>query len=210
MNVNKDDLAKLGYEYTLTPDEDAFLVRFPGVPQLISAGHSLAQAHAMAKDAVELWLGEMVPGKQAPMVPPVQVQPGKHYVTLADIMPIGDFRRFGPGPSYEVGQPIRQLEDGDWLLEITVLETGEKVEHRLSAVLADPAADLPVEGTTTTIYKIPAPYSKDRMIEVYGDPDNGWYEWRVVTAGRIERDTKEEGYGSPEIALRDALVAMSE
>lgn len=64
MNVNKDDLAKLGYEYTLTPDEDAFLVRFPGVPQLISAGHSLAQAHAMAKDAVELWLGEMVPGSR--------------------------------------------------------------------------------------------------------------------------------------------------
>lgn len=58
-----------------------------------------------------------------------------------------------------------------------------------------------------TIYSIPAPFSMgDRTIEVYGDPDMGWYEWRIVAGGRIERDTKEQGYGSAEIALRDALV----
>ena len=60
------------------------------------------------------------------------------------------------------------------------------------------------------IYAIPAPYSMgDRMIQVYGDSDMGWYEWRVVAGGRIERDTKEQGYGSAEIALRDALVEVT-
>lgn len=64
---------------------------------------------------------------------------------------------------------------------------------------------------TTTLYKIPAPYGMGkRMIEVYGEPDMGWYEWRIVTDGKIELDTKDKGYGSPEIALRDALIATSE
>jgi hypothetical protein len=62
-----------------------------------------------------------------------------------------------------------------------------------------------------TLYSIPAPYSMgDTMIEVYGDPENAWYEWRVVAAGHVQQDTKNQGYGSPEIALRDALIAMSE
>lgn len=65
--------------------------------------------------------------------------------------------------------------------------------------------------TTTTLYKIPAPYSMgDTMIEVYGDGEMGWYEWRVIEGGKVLRDTKDQGYGSPEIALRDALIAMSE
>lgn len=65
--------------------------------------------------------------------------------------------------------------------------------------------------TTMTLYKIPAPYSMgDAMIEVYGDPENAWYEWRVIEGGKVQRDTKDQGYGSPEIALRDALIAMSE
>jgi len=60
------------------------------------------------------------------------------------------------------------------------------------------------------VYSIPAPYSmRDTMIEVYGEPDMGRYEWRVVTGGSVERDSKDQGYGSAEIALRDALIAMS-
>lgn len=61
------------------------------------------------------------------------------------------------------------------------------------------------------LYSIPAPYSMGgTMIEVYGAPENGWYEWRVIEGGKVLRDTKDQGYGSPEIALRDALIAMSE
>lgn len=71
----------------------------------------------------------------------------------------------------------------------------------------------------TTFYSIPAPYAMgDTMIEVYGDGDMGWYEWRVLAGGEVQQDTGTEGsthirgrqYGSAEIALRDALVAMSE
>lgn len=64
--------------------------------------------------------------------------------------------------------------------------------------------------STTVLYRVPTPYSMgEAMIEVYGDPENAWYEWRIVVAGRIERDTKDQGYGSPEIALRDALIEAS-
>ncbi len=69
-------------------------------------------------------------------------------------------------------------------------------------------------------YKIPVPYNMaGTVIEVYGSDGQGWYEWRVVTTdGKIQRDTGTEGhtafegiqYGCPEIALRDALIAMSE
>src|SRR6218665_921660 len=44
---------------------------------------------------------------------------------------VGEFKSFGPlGPKYEVGRAIRQLGDGDWMIEITMIETGEKAEYR--------------------------------------------------------------------------------
>ncbi len=59
-----------------------------------------------------------------------------------------------------------------------------------------------------TIYSIPAPYTVGGLIEVYGEPENGWYEWRIIDGGRTVRDTGAEGrqYGNAEIALRDALI----
>lgn len=63
---------------------------------------------------------------------------------------------------------------------------------------------------STIIYSVRVPYGDD-TIEVYGEPDMGWYEWRVVTpTSAVVRDTKNQGYGSAEIALRDALIATSE
>lgn len=57
-------------------------------------------------------------------------------------MPVGEIKTFGPfGPKYEVGQPLRQLEDGDWMMEITLVETAEKAEYRLTHLIDDPAAD---------------------------------------------------------------------
>jgi hypothetical protein len=68
-----------------------------------------------------------------------------------------------------------------------------------------------------TIYAIPAPDSMRATIEVYGDQDMGWYEWRILDAGRVVYDTGTEGnshcwgrqYGQAEIALRDALIYAS-
>jgi hypothetical protein len=56
-----------------------------------------------------------------------------------------------------------------------------------------------------TIYEIPAPYT-DNMITVYGEPDMGWYEWRVTKPnGHVIEDSHNHQYGSPGVALRDAL-----
>lgn len=72
--------------------------------------------------------------------------------------------------------------------------------------------------STTVLYRVPTPYSMgDAMIEVYGDPEMGWYEWRILEHGRITQDTGQEGtafcpgrqYGIAVIALRDALIEAS-
>ncbi|MDB5816907.1 MAG: hypothetical protein JWQ11_547 [Rhizobacter sp.] len=56
-------------------------------------------------------------------------------------VPIGKIKTFGPvGPGYKVGEVIRQLDDGDWLIEITMIQTGEKAEYRLSHMRDDPEA----------------------------------------------------------------------
>lgn len=60
-----------------------------------------------------------------------------------------------------------------------------------------------------TIYQIPAPYRMSAFIEVYGDPDMAWFEWRIIDGNHTEKDTGDgEGcqYGQAEIALRDALI----
>ena len=56
-------------------------------------------------------------------------------------IPTGKFKSFGPlGPKYQVGQPLHQLNDGDWLVEVVMVETGEKAEYRLTHLIEDPEA----------------------------------------------------------------------
>jgi Family of unknown function (DUF5397) len=56
-------------------------------------------------------------------------------------VPTTAIKSFGAvGPRYEVGRPLRQLEDGDWMVEILLVETGEKTEYRLSRLNDDPEA----------------------------------------------------------------------
>jgi len=55
---------------------------------------------------------------------------------LGKINTIGEF-----GPIYQVGQPIRRLEDGDWLMKITLIESGEVTEYPLSSIKEDPEAE---------------------------------------------------------------------
>lgn len=62
-------------------------------------------------------------------------------VTLPPPVPVGEIKRFGPfGPKYEVGRALHQLDDGDWVVEITLIESGEKAEYRLTHLSDDPAA----------------------------------------------------------------------
>ncbi len=61
---------------------------------------------------------------------------------LAPPIPIGKIKSFGLfGPKYEVGQPLRQLADGDWMVEVVLVETGEKAEYRLTRLQDDPEAN---------------------------------------------------------------------
>ena len=54
---------------------------------------------------------------------------------------VGTFRRFGPaGPVYEVVGVIQDLEDGDTLMKVTLVESGEEAEYRYSNILDDPKA----------------------------------------------------------------------
>ena len=53
----------------------------------------------------------------------------------------GKIKTFGPvGPPYEIGRPLRQLDNGDWLFEVTMIETGERAEYRLGQIVDDPDA----------------------------------------------------------------------
>jgi hypothetical protein len=64
-----------------------------------------------------------------------------HAVIAPPHVPVGKIKSFGPfGPKYEVGRAIRQLDDGDWLVEVTLVETGEKAEYRLTHLNDDPEA----------------------------------------------------------------------
>lgn len=56
-------------------------------------------------------------------------------------VPVGSIKTFGvSGPKYEVGPLLRPLEDGDWMIEIVLVETGEKTEYRLTHADNDPMA----------------------------------------------------------------------
>jgi Family of unknown function (DUF5397) len=52
---------------------------------------------------------------------------------------LGHIKSFGFfGPKYEVDPVLRQLNDGDSMVEITLVESGEKTEYRLTHLNDDP------------------------------------------------------------------------
>lgn len=58
-----------------------------------------------------------------------------------DVKP-GQIKTLGPyGPKYEVIKPTRQLSDGDWELEILLVETSETAAYLYSQMTDDPVAD---------------------------------------------------------------------
>lgn len=56
-------------------------------------------------------------------------------------VPVGKIKSFGLfGPKYEVGQALHQLDDGDWMIKVTMVETGETAEYRWTHLTDDPEA----------------------------------------------------------------------
>jgi len=57
------------------------------------------------------------------------------------IVPLGQIKMIGAfGPKYEVGRLLRPLDNGDWMIEILLLESGETTEYLLSDLHHDPDA----------------------------------------------------------------------
>ncbi|MDD3610563.1 MAG: DUF5397 family protein [Halothiobacillaceae bacterium] len=62
-------------------------------------------------------------------------------VTTIPSVPTGQIKTFGPfGPKYQVVNALRELDDGDWMIRIKLLETDEEAEYRLSSINDDPKA----------------------------------------------------------------------
>jgi len=56
-------------------------------------------------------------------------------------IPTGTIKSFGPfGPKYQVGTAVRQLENGDWMVGIKIIDSGESAEYRLTHLIDDPEA----------------------------------------------------------------------
>ena len=52
---------------------------------------------------------------------------------------VGTWRRFGPvGPVYEIMEAGPELPNGDRLMRIRVVESGEEVDYRFHDILDDP------------------------------------------------------------------------
>ncbi|HFP3850853.1 TPA: DUF5397 family protein [Escherichia coli] len=57
-------------------------------------------------------------------------------------IPTGRIKTFGLlGIPYEVGEPAQELPDGDILVNIILVQTGEKELYKLSKLLQDPDAE---------------------------------------------------------------------
>ncbi len=60
---------------------------------------------------------------------------------LPSPIPVGKIKTLGVlGPKYQVGEPIRTMEDGDILVRIKLVESGEETEYRYSRLQNDPDA----------------------------------------------------------------------
>lgn len=57
------------------------------------------------------------------------------------VLPIGKIKTFGMlGPKYEIMGNGHPSKNGDWLVPIRVVESGEQLEYRYSRLILDPDA----------------------------------------------------------------------
>ena len=61
-------------------------------------------------------------------------------------------------------------------------------------------------GQGSTVYTVE---TMSHKLEVFGEPENGWYGWRLLQSwdGRQVADDMGQGYGSFHTALREGLEA---
>ena len=55
---------------------------------------------------------------------------------------VGQIKTFGDlGPKYEVRRLLSPLENGDWLVEVLLVETGETTQYYYNQMINDPEAE---------------------------------------------------------------------
>ena len=53
----------------------------------------------------------------------------------------GQIKTFGEyGPLYQVGTGSRQADNGEWMVEVNLVESGERIEYPLNKLALDPRA----------------------------------------------------------------------
>jgi hypothetical protein len=59
----------------------------------------------------------------------------------APMLPIGKIKTFGEGgPYYQIAGNGHQAKDGEWMIPIRVVESGEELDYRYSRLALDPYA----------------------------------------------------------------------
>jgi len=59
----------------------------------------------------------------------------------APVLPIGKYKAFGEnGPHYQITGAAHLSEDGEWMVPIRVVKTGEELDYRYSRLSLDPDA----------------------------------------------------------------------
>lgn len=62
-------------------------------------------------------------------------------IVMPPAIPTNTFRSLGPvGPTYQVLGASYPLDNGDWMIKIRLIETGEEAEYRYTHMLKDPEA----------------------------------------------------------------------
>lgn len=70
------------------------------------------------------------------------------------------------------------------------------------------ALNLRFTPDVATLETVKLDLSSGVTAEVFGDPENATYEWRLVHDDGMVEQHSDCGYGIPSIALRDALVVF--
>ncbi len=101
--------------------------------------------------------------------------------------------------------PTTRVGERFWV-EVETGDQGRKkdVEGELVAVLK---AQRYAHGHPA-LYDVPVDAGPDSRLVVYGDGSMGWYAWQLRRGGQVVQDDPDAGYGSPEVALRDALIEV--
>ena len=69
------------------------------------------------------------------------MEDSRSQLTYPPPVPTGVIKAFGRvAEQYEVGNVLRQIENGDWMMEIIIVASEERAEYRLTYIYDDPEA----------------------------------------------------------------------